>query len=75
MQCRPCLGGFDEEREEMIVDAILMIVILFVGGILGLFVEFSKYLYPVYLALPLLLAAALLNLLGRMIKLAVKQEA
>jgi len=59
----------------MIVDAILIVVVLFVGGVLGLFVEFLKYLYPVYLALFLLLAAALLNLLGRMIKLAVKQEA
>jgi len=59
----------------MIVDAILIVVVLFVGGVLGLFVEFLKYLYPGYLALFLLLAAALLNLLGRMIKLAVKQEA
>jgi hypothetical protein len=58
----------------MIVDIILIVVVLFVGGMLGLLVEFLKYLYPIYLALVLLLAASLLNLLGRMIRLTTKQE-
>jgi hypothetical protein len=70
---RPCLGGFNDEREEVIVDVMLIIVVLFVGGMLGLLVEFLKHLYPIYLALVLLLAATLLNLLGRMIRIT-KQE-
>jgi hypothetical protein len=58
----------------MIPDIILIIVVVFVGGVLGLLVEFLKYFYPIYLALPLLLVAELLTLLGRMIKLTAKQE-
>lgn len=58
----------------MIVDIILIIVALLVGGMLGLLVESLKYLYPVYLALLLLLAATLLKLSGRMIRLTTKQD-
>jgi hypothetical protein len=58
----------------MIVDVILISVVLFVGGMLGLFVEFLKYLYPIYLALLLLLAAELLTWFGRMLDLSAKQE-
>jgi len=53
---------------------MLIPVALFVGGLLGLFVESLKYFYPIYLALTLLLAASLLKLLGRMIKLTARQE-
>ena len=67
------IGGFNQEREEMVVDVILIIVASFVGGMLGLLVEFLKYLYPIYLALLLLLAAALLTLLEKMMKLTVEQ--
>ena len=58
----------------MVVDVMLIPVALFVGGLLGLFVESLKYFYPIYLALTLLLAASLLKLLGRMIKLTARQE-
>ncbi|UCD87475.1 MAG: hypothetical protein JSV01_06910 [Desulfobacterales bacterium] len=62
-----------KEREEMIVDIILILVVMFLGGLLGLIVEFLIYLYPIYFALLLLIAAQLLTLLGRMIKLTVKK--
>ncbi|UCG80678.1 MAG: hypothetical protein JSV60_12165 [Desulfobacterales bacterium] len=57
----------------MIVDIILILVVMFLGGLLGLIVEFLIYLYPIYFALLLLIAAQLLTLLGRMIKLTVKK--
>jgi hypothetical protein len=65
--------GFGGERKEMIVDIFLIMVVIFVGGLLGLFVEFQKYLYPIYLALLLLLVGELLTLLGRMTKSTAKQ--
>jgi len=58
----------------MIVDVILIVVIMFIGGVLGLFVESLKYFYPIYLSLLLFLAAELLTLLGRMIKSVARQE-
>jgi hypothetical protein len=58
----------------MIVDVLLILVVMLVGGLLGLLVEFLKYLYPVYLALLLFLAAGLLAFLERMIKLTARKE-
>ena len=58
----------------MIVDIIFIMVVLFFGGMLGLLVESLKYFYPIYLAVVLFLVAALLSLLGRMIRLTTKQE-
>jgi hypothetical protein len=52
----------------MMVDIILILVAIFLGGILGLFVEFLKYLYPIYVALLLLVTAQCLTLLGRILK-------
>ena len=50
------------------VDIIFILVALFLGGILGLVVEFLKYLYPIYIALVLLVTAQCLTLFGRMLK-------
>ena len=66
-------GSFNKEREEMIADIILILCVMFLGGVLGLIAEFLKYLYPIYLALVFLLAAQLLTLLGRMMKVTVKE--
>jgi hypothetical protein len=52
----------------MIIDIILILVVMFIGGVLGLIVEFLIFLSPIYVALLLLLAAQLLTLLGKMIK-------
>jgi hypothetical protein len=71
---RRCSVGSNEERKEMMVDIILVMIVMFVGGLLGLFVEFLKYFYPIYMALLLLLAAELLTLLGRMISSIAKQH-
>jgi hypothetical protein len=66
--------GFGAERKEMLVDVILIVVIMFIGGVLGLFVESLKYFYPIYLALLLFLAAELLTLLGRMLTTPARQD-
>jgi hypothetical protein len=66
--------GFSAERKQMIVDVILIVVIMFIGGMLGLIVESLKHFYPIYLALLLFLAAGLLTLLGRMLKLPAKHQ-
>lgn len=58
----------------MVIDIVLIMVVMFVGGLLGLLVESLKYFYPIYMALLLLLTAELLSLLGRMMKAAAKQE-
>jgi hypothetical protein len=58
----------------MAVDLVLIMLAVFVGSLLALLVELMKYLYPIYLALLLLVAAGLLTLLGRVIKLTTKQE-
>jgi hypothetical protein len=52
----------------MMVDIILILVVTFLGGVLGLFVELLIYVYPILLALTLLIAAQFLTLLGRVIK-------
>jgi hypothetical protein len=58
----------------MIVDIILIVAVVFLGGVLGLLVESMKYLYPIYLALLLLLAATLVTLLRKMMKWTARQE-
>ena len=57
----------------MIVDIVLVLVIMCLGGVLGLVVESLKYFYPIYLALLLLLAAECLTLSGKLIKLATEK--
>jgi hypothetical protein len=49
------------------VDIIVVCVFVVLGGILGLIVEAQKHLYPIYLAVALLLAAAALDLLEKAI--------
>jgi len=51
------------------VDIILILVVTFLGGVLGLLVELLIYIYPICLALMLLITAQFLTLLGRVIKL------
>lgn len=58
----------------MVVDIVLIIVVVFLGGLLGLCVELLKYFYPIYLALLLFFTAELLTLLGRIMKLTTRQE-
>ena len=58
----------------MMVDVILIVLVLLLGGVLGLVVEFLKYLYPICLALALLLAVAFLALLEELMKWTAKQE-
>lgn len=58
----------------MIVDIILIVAVVFLGGVLGLLVESMKYLYPIYLALLLLLAATLVTLFEKMMKWTARQE-
>jgi len=53
----------------MIFDIIVIIVVMIIGGVLGIVVEFLKYLYPIYAAILLLVAAQCLTLLGKIIKL------
>jgi hypothetical protein len=49
------------------IDIALFCVFMVFGGLLGLAVEAQKHLYPIYLALLLLVAAAALDLLGKAI--------
>lgn len=53
----------------MIADIILIVMFVFLGGVLGVAVEFQKYLYPIYLAFVLLIASEFLKLLQRVITL------
>ncbi len=53
----------------MIADIILIVMFVFLGGVLGVVVEFQKYLYPIYLAFVLLIASEFLKLLQRVITL------
>lgn len=53
----------------MVFDIMLLLAVTVLGGVLGLVVEFLIYLYPIYLAVVLLVAAQCLNLLGKIIKL------
>ena len=53
----------------MTFDIIVILTVMILGGVLGLVVEFLKYLYPIYLAIVLLAAAKCLMLLGKIIKL------
>ena len=52
----------------MVVDLFFVLLFMCLGAMLGLVTELLKYLYPIYLALLLLIAAQFLNLLGKMIK-------
>jgi hypothetical protein len=49
------------------IDVVLIFVFMFFGGMLGLAVEAQKHLYPIYLALLLLVAAAALDRLEKAI--------
>ena len=51
----------------MVTDIVFVLVFMLLGGLLGLIVEIQKYLYPIYLALLLLIGAKFLDLLGRVI--------
>ncbi len=51
----------------MIVDIVLVLLFTLIGGLLGLVVELQKHLYPFYVALLLLLAAGVLDILGKAI--------
>ena len=52
----------------MVVDLFFVLLFMCLGAMLGLVTELVKYLYPIYLALLLLITAQFLNLLGKMIK-------
>jgi hypothetical protein len=49
----------------VLIDVVLVFVFMVFGGLLGLVVEAQKHLYPIYLALLLLVAAAALDRLGK----------
>jgi len=51
----------------VVTDIVFVLVFMLLGGLLGLIVEIQKYLYPIYLALLLLIGAKFLDLLGRVI--------
>jgi hypothetical protein len=57
----------------MVTDIVFILGFTFLGGLLGLVVEVNKYFYPVYLALVLLGAAQVLNLLEKIMNLATKK--
>jgi hypothetical protein len=54
------------------IEIALLCVFMVFGGLLGLAVEAQKHLYPVYLALLLLIAVAALDILGKAIRLKTK---
>ena len=49
----------------MVADIVLILVFIAFGGLLGLIVEAQKHLYPVYVAVLLLIIAELLGLLEK----------
>ena len=49
------------------IDIVLFLVFMVFGGLLGLAVEAQKHLYPIYIALVLLVAAEVLDRLGKAI--------
>ena len=51
----------------MLLDIALMLFFVLFGGLLGLVVEVQKHFYPIYLALLMLGAAAVLERLEKVI--------
>ena len=56
----------------MVADIVFVLVFMLFGGVLGLVVEIQKYLFPVYLALLLLVGVKCLDLLGRVVATSAK---